>query len=305
MGAGFSGGGLGISLLVSAIWQPKTACCRWPRHAQLPLEPGRAARGSIMGMMATLTCSPGGGRVYQPFRAGPPRLAWALPATSPAHRHARAPGDLARGFAPLRALSEAELRLEELLEAGGEVEEPIQPLPGRRRRLSRRFAMEKAKFPGKEHPLRPEEAVLLVKASSSAKFDESVELHARLNINPKYPNQQLRATVTLPKGTGRRREKRRGNLGFSGRTAPFWEACVGGEGGRGAIRLDPLAHRSKDACPPTVPSLPLPPSLAHHYHYHHHHNPSLLPCSPCPRRAPRQGTSGGRHLPGRRRDGGP
>ena len=47
-----------------------------------------------------------------------------------------------------------------------------------------------------------ENAIKLLKQMSSVKFVESVELHANLNINPKYMDQQLRATVTLPYGTG-------------------------------------------------------------------------------------------------------
>lgn len=49
----------------------------------------------------------------------------------------------------------------------------------------------------------PEEAFAFLKENKTAKFDESVEVHAHLGINPKKSDEMVRATVILPHGTGR------------------------------------------------------------------------------------------------------
>lgn len=48
-----------------------------------------------------------------------------------------------------------------------------------------------------------DEAVSLVKKVAFAKFDESVELHVRLGVDPRQANQMVRGVVSLPHGTGK------------------------------------------------------------------------------------------------------
>jgi len=47
-----------------------------------------------------------------------------------------------------------------------------------------------------------ESAIKSVREASFAKFDETVELHMRLGVNPKHADQMVRGTVVLPHGTG-------------------------------------------------------------------------------------------------------
>ena len=49
----------------------------------------------------------------------------------------------------------------------------------------------------------PEEAVALAIQTSKAKFDETIEIHARLGVDPRHADQQVRGSVILPHGTGR------------------------------------------------------------------------------------------------------
>ncbi len=48
----------------------------------------------------------------------------------------------------------------------------------------------------------PAEALEMVKANAKAKFDETVELAVRLNLDPRQADQQIRGAVVLPGGTG-------------------------------------------------------------------------------------------------------
>ena len=47
------------------------------------------------------------------------------------------------------------------------------------------------------------EAIELIKKTSTVKFDASVEVHVKLGIDPKKTDQQIRATVVMPHGTGK------------------------------------------------------------------------------------------------------
>lgn len=48
-----------------------------------------------------------------------------------------------------------------------------------------------------------EEAIKFIRENKTAKFDESVEVHVKTNIDPKKGDQQVRGTVILPHGTGK------------------------------------------------------------------------------------------------------
>ena len=48
-----------------------------------------------------------------------------------------------------------------------------------------------------------EEAVAVVKANATAKFDETIEVAVNLGVDPKYADQMVRGVVNLPNGTGR------------------------------------------------------------------------------------------------------
>jgi large subunit ribosomal protein L1 len=67
---------------------------------------------------------------------------------------------------------------------------------------SKRMLAELAKI-DKSKVYTVDEAVELVKQTSKAGFDASIEVHIKLGIDPKKSEQQIRTTVALPHGTGK------------------------------------------------------------------------------------------------------
>jgi large subunit ribosomal protein L1 len=47
------------------------------------------------------------------------------------------------------------------------------------------------------------EAIALIKANATSKFDESIEVALNLGVDPRHADQMVRGVVTLPKGTGK------------------------------------------------------------------------------------------------------
>ena len=68
------------------------------------------------------------------------------------------------------------------------------------KKLSKRMAALSKKI--EDRIYEPLEALSIIKENANAKFDETIEAHIRLGIDPKYTDQQLRTTVALPHGTG-------------------------------------------------------------------------------------------------------
>lgn len=63
--------------------------------------------------------------------------------------------------------------------------------------------LESLKLVDKAQVYELQEAVKLVIEMSKANFDETVELHAKLGVDSRHADQQVRGTLVLPNGTGR------------------------------------------------------------------------------------------------------
>ena len=69
-------------------------------------------------------------------------------------------------------------------------------------KLGKRTTAAREAFAGKDE-VTVEEAVALVKANATAKFDETVEIAMNLGVDPRHADQMVRGSVTLPNGTGK------------------------------------------------------------------------------------------------------
>ncbi|AWI82574.1 50S ribosomal protein L1 [Alloyangia pacifica] len=69
-------------------------------------------------------------------------------------------------------------------------------------KLGKRTRAAREAFAGKEE-LSVEDAVALIKANASAKFDETVEIAMNLGVDPRHADQMVRGVVGLPNGTGK------------------------------------------------------------------------------------------------------
>jgi large subunit ribosomal protein L1 len=69
-------------------------------------------------------------------------------------------------------------------------------------KIAKRLQSARAAFDGKQD-ITVEEAVALIKANASAKFDETVEIAMNLGVDPRHADQMVRGTVNLPNGTGK------------------------------------------------------------------------------------------------------
>ncbi len=64
--------------------------------------------------------------------------------------------------------------------------------------------LESAKLVDRATLYEPAEALELAVKTSSAKFDETVEVHVRLGVDSRHADQQVRGAVVLPNGTGKK-----------------------------------------------------------------------------------------------------
>jgi large subunit ribosomal protein L1 len=101
-----------------------------------------------------------------------------------------------------------------------------------RRLLEQRTKVDRERLYG------PREALELLKSIEGVKFDESVEAHVNLNVDPRRADQMVRGTLMLPNGTGKTRRVAVFAAGEKAREAE--------EAGADVVGTDDLAARVRD-----------------------------------------------------------
>ncbi len=64
--------------------------------------------------------------------------------------------------------------------------------------------LELAKLVDNDKKYAPEEAIKVLKETAKANFDQTIEVHFRLGIDPRHADQQVRSSANLPAGTGKK-----------------------------------------------------------------------------------------------------
>jgi large subunit ribosomal protein L1 len=103
--------------------------------------------------------------------------------------------------------------------------------------VGRKLLEQKAKV-DQDRLYTPREALELLKSLEGAKFDESVEAHVKLNVDPRKADQMVRGTLMLPNGTGKTRRVAVFAVGENARVAE--------EAGADIVGSDDLAARIRD-----------------------------------------------------------
>lgn len=93
----------------------------------------------------------------------------------------------------------------QIAEDGSEIRAPRGPRPVARPRIERRGKkyQEVAKLIDANTVYSLADALELATKTSPSKFDASVEVHVKLGVDPRQADQNIRATVSLPNGTGK------------------------------------------------------------------------------------------------------
>jgi len=109
-----------------------------------------------------------------------------------------------------KAVKEAEVKVEKEIrkaeKSDDQAEKPKAPIIPARTKLERRsknYKVSHKKITSKD-PISLEKAVAVIKETSTTKFDSTVELHVNLGVDPRHADQNIRETIVLPSGTGKK-----------------------------------------------------------------------------------------------------